>query len=143
MWESRPLKIRSTISGRGRSVRNERSGHAPCGRKRYFNANLDAGAASDAAAAQTRNVSALINAGARTILIANLPNLGATPRFNGDVTTAEAGLVATNTFNGELATGIGEIAAVKLDANLIQADLQGFLNIAIANSEAFGFVNRA
>jgi outer membrane lipase/esterase len=105
-----------------------------------FNADLDAGAASDAAAAQTRNVSALVNAGARTILIANLPNLGATPRFNGDATTVEAGLVATNTFNGILATNL-EALATDPRANLVQADLQGFLDIAIANPEAFGFIN--
>jgi outer membrane lipase/esterase len=106
-----------------------------------FNANLDAGAAAAAAAAQSRNVTALLNAQARTILIANLPNLGATPRFNGDVTTVEAGLVATNTFNGILAADLQGLAAANPQANLIQADLQGMLDIVIANPEAFGFTN--
>jgi hypothetical protein len=53
--------------------------------------------AADAAAAQSRNIEALIGAGARTIVVASLPDLGATPRFNGNAATAEAGLTATNT----------------------------------------------
>jgi outer membrane lipase/esterase len=106
-----------------------------------FNADLDAGAAANAATAQSRNVTTLINAGARTILIANLPNLGATPRFNGDATTAAAGLVATNTFNGILATDLQALAAGNPQANLVQADLRGMLDIVIANPEAFGFTN--
>ena len=106
-----------------------------------FNADLDAGAAANAATAQSRNVTTLINAGARTILIANLPNLGATPRFNGDATTGAAGLVATNTFNGILATDLQALAAGNPQANLVQADLRGMLDIVIANPEAFGFTN--
>ena len=106
-----------------------------------FAADLDAGVAADAAEAQSRNVSALLAAGARTIVVANLPNLGATPRYNGDAGKAQDGLTATNIFNGILDTNVEALAAANPQANLVQADLQGVLNIVIANPEAFGFTN--
>jgi outer membrane lipase/esterase len=106
-----------------------------------FDASLDAGVAAEAAEAQSDNVRALIAAGARTILVANIPNLGATPRFNGNAGTAQAGLTATNTFNGILDTNVEGLAAANPQANLVQADLQGVLDIVIANPEAFGFEN--
>jgi outer membrane lipase/esterase len=106
-----------------------------------FNADLDAGVAAAAAAAESRNVSALVVAGARTIVVANIPNLGATPRFNGNGGTAQAGLTATNTFNGILDTNVEALAAANPQANLVQANLQGVLDIVIANPDAFGFTN--
>lgn len=106
-----------------------------------FDADLDATVAADAAAAQTRNINALIGAGARTIVVANIPDLGATPRFNGDAATQQAGLTATNTFNGLLDTNVEALAAANPQANLVQANLQGVLDIVIANPEAFGFTN--
>ncbi len=113
-----------------------------------FNADLDAGAAASAADTQKRNLSALIEAKASTIVIANLPNLGATPSFSGlddrfdaNEDTAIAGLVATDTFNSQLATDVEELAANSPDVNLVEADLQGFLDIVIESPEAFGFTN--
>jgi outer membrane lipase/esterase len=106
-----------------------------------FNANLDAGVAATAAEAQSQNVSALIGAGARTIVVANIPDLGATPRFNGNAETAQAGLTATNTFNSALDTNVQALATANPQANLVQANLQGVLDIVIANPEAFGFTN--
>jgi outer membrane lipase/esterase len=106
-----------------------------------FNANLDAGVAADAAAAQSSNIGALVQAGARTIVVASLPDLGATPRFNGNAATAEAGLTATNTFNGILDTNLQALAAANPQANIVQANLQGVLDIVIATPDAFGLTN--
>ena len=104
------------------------------------NPNLAITEAGDAAAAQIRNVRALVGAdlGARTVVVANLPNLGATPRFNGNPDAATA---ATNTFNDQLDAGVEQLAVANPAANLVQADLRGALDVIIANKEAFGFVN--
>lgn len=61
------------------------------------NPNLAIPAAQQAAAAQIRNVDALVRAGAPTIVVANLPNLGVIPRFNGNADTVQQGTDATNT----------------------------------------------
>ena len=115
-----------------------------------FDADLDVAAAESAAAAQTRNIRALVDAGAPTLLVANLPNLGATPRFNGiderfggNAETRQQGEDATIRFNSILATNIEAIAADpgSSQTNIIQADLQGFLDIAIKNPEDFGLIN--
>ena len=106
-----------------------------------FNANLAIPAAEQAAAAQTRNVGALVAAGAPTIVVANLPNLGITPRFNGDLGTSQQGTAATNTFNNQFDAGVEQLATANPQANLVQADLRGALDVIIAKPEAFGFTN--
>jgi outer membrane lipase/esterase len=107
------------------------------------NPNLAIPAAEQAAAAQIRNVDALVDAplGARTVVVANLPNLGVIPRFNGNAQTVQQGTDATNTFNDQFDAGVEQIAAENPQANLVQADLRGALDVIIANPEAFGFVN--
>jgi outer membrane lipase/esterase len=106
-----------------------------------FNANLAIPAAAQAAATQTRNVGALVAAGAPTIVVANLPNLGITPRFNGDLGTAQQGTAATNTFNDQFDAGVEQLATANPQANLVQANLRGALDVIIAKPEAFGFTN--
>ena len=107
------------------------------------NPNLAIPAAEQAAAAQIRNVDALVDAplGARTVVVANLPNLGVIPRFNGNAQTAQQGTDATNTFNDQFDAGVERIAVENPQANLVQADLRGALDVIIANPEAFGFLN--
>ena len=106
-----------------------------------FNADLDPAAAIDAANAQTQNIETLVSLGARTIIVANLPNLGATPEFNGNAVTAQLGLDATNAFNAQFDTGIEDLAAANAQANLVQADLQSAFEVIVANPAAFGFTN--
>ena len=107
------------------------------------NPNLAIPAAEQAAAAQIRNVDALVDAplGARTVVVANLPNLGVIPKFNGSVQTVQQGTDATNTFNDQFDAGVERIAVENPQANLVQADLRGALDVIIASPEAFGFVN--
>ena len=106
-----------------------------------FNENLNEGAANTAAIAQTTNLGILVNAGARTILIGNLPNLGATPAFSGNPVTAQLGLMATNTFNARLDQGVEQVAAANPQANIVQMDLRTAAEIIAANPAAFGFTN--
>lgn len=106
-----------------------------------FNAGLSPVAANNAAIAQTANLSTLVGAGARTILVGNLPNLGATPQFSGSVITANAGLIATNTFNARLDQGVEQLAAANPQANIVQMDLRTAAEIIAANPAAFGFTN--
>jgi outer membrane lipase/esterase len=109
------------------------------------NPNLAIPAAEQAAAAQIRNVDALVDPdaglGARTVIVANLPNLGIIPRFNGNAQTAQQGTDATNTFNDQFDAGVERLAVENPQANLVQADLRGALDVIIANPAAFGFVN--
>lgn len=106
-----------------------------------FQAGLSPVAAENAAIAQAANVDTVAAAGAGTILVANLPNLGATPLFNGNAITAQLGLVATNTFNAQLDAGVEQAAADHPQTNIVQMDLQTALEIIIADPAAFGFTN--
>jgi outer membrane lipase/esterase len=112
-----------------------------------LNAGLSAAAAENAAIAQSINVGAVAAQGAGTILVANLPNLGATPQFNGspqysgNAVTAQLGLIATNTFNARLDQDIEQVAAANPQTNVVQMDLQAALDVVIANPAAFGFTD--
>ncbi len=90
-----------------------------------------------AAVTQTQNVGAVIGAGGRTILVGNLPDLGATPAHSGD----PAATAATNAFNQQLDQGLRQLAAAFPQANIIQMDLHATLAVALANPAAFGFTN--
>ncbi len=79
--------------------------------------------------------------GAKTILVSNLPNLGATPGSNGDPATAQNGLGLTVIYNTELNQKTEELAAAHPDVNLVQMDWFAALNVVIANPAAFGFTN--
>ena len=51
---------------------------------------------------EASNLALATSAGAKTILVSNLPNLGATPSFNGSALSAQAGLFAAATYNATL-----------------------------------------
>lgn len=99
----------------------------------------------NAAQAVANNVQALIGLGAKNLLVAGIPNLGATPRSlaSGGPGGAGAafGLRATNAFNGQLRTRLGAIAAAATDVNLVYVDLQGFLDRVTQDFRALGFAN--
>jgi len=92
-----------------------------------------------AAVDQIDNVNELIDKGARTILVPNLPNLGATPAVN-DTPAAGLATLATLAFNGTLDQGIEGVVATR-DVNIIQMDVFSAFNIVLANPAAFGFIN--
>ena len=97
------------------------------------------GAASADAAKQFQQ---LATAGAKTVLVYNLPDLGlsADSRAAG---AATAGLAsgASNTFNAALAATTKAAASANSGTNFIQIDLVGFLRAVTTNPGAFGMDN--
>ncbi len=87
------------------------------------------------------NIGLVIADGAKTVLVSNLPNLGATPSFNGSATTAQAGLLATVTYNTALNADVQALAALNPKVNLIQMDWSAALNVLLAHPSAYGFSN--
>ena len=83
--------------------------------------------------------------GARNVVVAGLPNLGATPRslaVGGPGGAGAAfGLRATNAFNTELRSRLQTLATATPDLNLIYVDLQGVLDRVIADYQRLGFAN--
>ena len=90
---------------------------------------------------EAANVSSLIQAGAKTLLVSNLPNIGATPSFNGTAAGAAGGQFATTTYNAALNQGVQQLAALNPRVNLVQMDWFSALNVILANPAAFGFTN--
>lgn len=83
----------------------------------------------------------LTAAGARRILIGNIPDIGATPSFNGSPQTAGAATLATNIFNTQLDSNVRALAAANPGTNYIQMDWNGLFRAVIANPTAFGYTN--
>lgn len=85
------------------------------------------------------HVIALANAGAKNIVVPNLPPLGFTPRFRG---TANESVMNTRTlqFNSQLATAMTNLET-SLNINVFQLDVAGFFAEALANPASFGFTN--
>ncbi len=90
---------------------------------------------------EASNVQLLIADGAKTVLVSNLPNLGATPQFNGSPSSSLAGALATVTYNSALNAATEQLAALNPKVNLVQMDWYSALNVILANPSAFGFTN--
>ena len=94
-----------------------------------------------AATAMTQNVAQVVGLGARTVLVANLPDIGATPNFN--TTAGAAGATfATGVFNQTLSQGLQGVAAgAPAGTNIIQMDVNRVFALIAANPAAYGFTN--
>ncbi len=90
-------------------------------------------------------INSVARAGAGTILVPNLPSLGATPQFNGFVAAnAPAGPLAefaTGTLNAALLAQANAAAAANPGTNFIYMDVNRFNAFVLANPGAFGFTN--
>ncbi len=90
-------------------------------------------------------VQALIGFGAKNLVVAGMPNLGATPRSlaSGGPGGAGAtfGLRASNAFNGQLRTRLAGIASAATDVNLVYVDLQGIIDRVALDYRALGYAN--
>lgn len=98
------------------------------------------GAAVRAADAVAETAALLGGQGVRDFLIANLPDLGATPAFA--LLQPQARLLAsaaTSAYNARLAANIAGLEATGL--NIIDLDIFGQLNSIIADPAAFGYGN--
>jgi outer membrane lipase/esterase len=107
-------------------------------------AALDSAGAT-AAQAVAVNVQALVGLGAKNIVVAGLPNLGATPRSlaagGPGGAGATFGLRASSAFNGELLSRLRTIAGGASDVNLVYVDLQGILDRVVQDYRALGYAN--
>jgi outer membrane lipase/esterase len=87
------------------------------------------------AAAQTlQQIARLRDAGARTIMVFNLPDIGKTPAGLANPTAPFSAL--TGLFNSTLQAGLAS-----LNVDIIPMNVFGLLNEVIANPVSFGFVN--
>ena len=84
----------------------------------------------------------LAAAGAPTILVMNLPDLGASPSYiaNGPL-GVQLGSFASSTFNSTWAASVAAAAAANPNTNIIQVPVDQFLNAVISSPGAFGFAN--
>jgi outer membrane lipase/esterase len=101
---------------------------------------LQQGAAANPVAIATgelSNIGALALYGARTILVANLPDLGATPSAHGDPSATLGTVIYNTVLNG----GVQQLARQFGATNFVQMDWFAALNVIRANPEAFGFTN--
>ncbi len=90
------------------------------------------------------NVQTLLNrlatAGAKNIVVSNLPPLGETPRYN--TTTNRATMnTRSSQFNAALSTRLDSFAAANSNVNLFRVDVEGFFTQVLANPSAYGFTN--
>lgn len=86
-------------------------------------------------------VGALANAGAGTIVVVNLPDLGAAPAFSGSATGAQIGSFGSSVYNSAWATATAAAAAANPGANVIQVPVDRLFAAVIANPGQFGFTN--
>ncbi|GIX39260.1 MAG: lipase/esterase [Silanimonas sp.] len=90
------------------------------------------------ATAVVQQVARLQAAGARNIVVLNLPDLGVTPQFSSGPLAAAGPLatLATVSFNGALSQGLAQ-----LGTGIIPINVFGLVNEVRANPAAFGFTN--
>ena len=97
------------------------------------------------AQAVATNIQALIGLGAKNILVAGMPNLGATPRSlaagGPGGAGATFGLRAATAFNINLQSRLQAIAAAAPDVNLVYFDTQALMDRIVIDYRALGFSN--
>jgi outer membrane lipase/esterase len=98
------------------------------------------GVANSAAGDVATQVGQLAAAGAKTILVANLPSFATLPEFAGGPAAGLAG-ASTNAFNAALSSTLATAAAANGGANIITIDTAGIFAAVQANPGAFGFAN--
>jgi hypothetical protein len=87
------------------------------------------------------DVGRLIAAGARQFLIPNLPPLGFTPRFNGNLQTRDDYNGYSATFNSQFAARLDTLAGETAGVTFHELDVFNLFNQARANPAAFGLIN--
>jgi outer membrane lipase/esterase len=93
-----------------------------------------------AATSMAQNVGQVVGLGGRTFLVANVPDLGATPQFLGGPAQQGASF-ATAVYNSALGQGLATVAASAPGVNIIQMDTAGLFRAILANPAAFGLTN--
>lgn len=84
----------------------------------------------------------LINAGAKNLMIANLPSLGKLPKPSRDSNRAVALNALTNAHNAQLATELQALGqCVGSEVNIMLFDVNSSFERVLADPEQFGFTN--
>ncbi|MCA3604800.1 MAG: autotransporter domain-containing protein [Methylobacterium sp.] len=96
--------------------------------------------ASGAANDVVNQVNTLAGAGARTIVVLSLPDIGLAPNFNTSPASPLASF-STSTFNATLKNGLAAVVAARPGTRVLQVNVAGLFSAAIANPGAFGFAN--
>ncbi|ESQ83906.1 hypothetical protein AEAC466_11295 [Asticcacaulis sp. AC466] len=99
------------------------------------------GIAATAAGNVATQVGQLSTAGAKTIVVMNLPDLGSTPNFNVDPSTSALTSLTSGVFNTALDAGLKTQAASHTGTNIIEVDIKSAFTAIVANPSAFGFSN--
>jgi outer membrane lipase/esterase len=98
------------------------------------------GIAAAAAGNVATQVGQIAGAGARQIIVMNLPSFASVPEFAGGPASALAGF-STSVFNGVLSSSIATVAAANPGANITSVDVASVFSALQANPAAFGFGN--
>ncbi len=111
------------------------------------------GGANDFAAGQTNpavpamnvagDVGRLADAGARFVLVPNLPLLGQVPNYSGDPATAAGATALSQGFNATLSAALDGVQAAHPDLTLYRLDVAGLFAGVAADPAAFGLANVA
>jgi phospholipase/lecithinase/hemolysin len=94
-----------------------------------------------AAASLAGSIDRLYDAGARHVLVPNLPLLGLVPRVNGDPAARAAADAATRQFNTALAASLDSLGAADPGLTLYRLDVAGLFDDIVADPAAFGLTN--
>ena len=86
-------------------------------------------------------ITELYDDGARQFLVLNLPDLGATPRFNSNASDASTFSARTDAFNSQLDGALDGLEASLLDIDLVRFDIAGVFDDLLADPASFGLTN--
>ena len=99
-----------------------------------------ANGAFSAVSSEIANLQTLIGAGAKKLVVLNLPDLGSTPSVTAQGAAGQqGGALYSATFNAALSSGLGTLASAAPGTNIIQADIAALFRLVIANPAAYGF----
>lgn len=94
----------------------------------------------DALTDTKNSVNALIGAGAKNILLPNLPDLGLTPKYKGSANEAAANTFSQG-FDTGLATLITQLKGANAGVKFFSADVEGLFNRVVGHPGDYGFSN--
>jgi outer membrane lipase/esterase len=110
---------------------------AKAGVSGFMTADQAAGSIAAAAQQEVKLIGQMQAAGAKNILVFNLPNIGLTPSALEQGASAASSLTSLSlVFNGTLNAGLGQ-----LGKGIVPVDTYSLLNEVIANPTAYGFTN--
>jgi thermolabile hemolysin len=87
------------------------------------------------------SINRLVTAGARELLVINLPPLGNTPRYNGSTASREQYNVRAQQYNAALATMLNGLQTGNAALSIHQLDLFSLFNRVLAEPTLFDLVN--